>query len=257
MILIKGRMTVRMFLVALTCLVLGGALFALGYWQGQRSMQQKIDAALAAQKVASARENNFARFAPGQPMPPLSSMARSYPGQAMSPMVRPTLPPNATPEMKEFYQNRTTLMEKMAELRKQNPNNTNGPPDQSIIAQFQQENAALLARQRELAQVIGQQQAKNPMPEPPPLQIPPNASPQMKDYLTARDQLMRDQIAFMNQHRTDESSARQAAMEQWRQQNTARFQQLQQQSQALAQNSQPTPQSTTQTTSTTPVGTTQ
>ena len=49
-------------------------------------------------------------------------------------------------------------------------------------------------------------------------------------YLTDRDQ-----IAFMNQHRTDEPAAWQAAMQQWRRQNAARFQQLQQEAQAMAQ----------------------
>jgi len=121
------------------------------------------------------------------------------------------VPANASPEMKEFMQNRATLMQKMAELRQRNPS-TNGAPDPKIFAQFQQENADLLKRQKELSQIIGQQQAKNPIPAPPPLQIPPNASPQLQAYLTARDQLMRDQIAFMNQHRTDDPATRQAAI---------------------------------------------
>ena len=156
------------------------------------------------------------------------------------PGAKANLPANATPEMKEFLENRTTLMQKMDELRQANPTDAQG-----VMQQFREQNKALLDRQQQLAQIISQQQAKNPLPEPPPLQIPPNASPQMKTYLTARDQLMRDQIAFMNQHRTDDPAARQAAMQQWRQQNAARFQRLQQQSQTLAQT---TPTTTTATT---------
>ena len=96
-------------------------------------------------------------------------------------MPQNNLPANASPEMKEFMANRMTLMQKMAELRSQNPSsNPNGPPDPKMIAQFQQQNADLLKRQRELAQIIGQQQAKYPIPTPPPLQIPPNASPQLQ-----------------------------------------------------------------------------
>ena len=131
-------------------------------------------------------------------------------------------------------------MEKMAELRQQNTT-ANGVPDPKMFAQFQQQNAALLQRQRELSQILGPQQAKNPMPTPAPLQIPPNASPEMQTYLKSRDQLMRDQIAFMNLHRTDDPATRQAAMQQWRQQNAARFQQLQQEAQAMAQNTSSTP----------------
>ncbi len=187
---------VRNWIGLLTCLVLGTVLFAVGYWQGQRS----------------ALQNGH----PAYPMPPPGS----------------NLPANATPEMKEFMENRVTLMQKMAELRHGNPN---GAPDPKAFAQFREQNKALLDRQQQLAQILGQQQAQNPLPEPPPLQIPANASPQLKACLTARDQLMRDQVAFMNQHRTDDPATRQAAMQEWHRQNAARFQQLQQQEQALAQ----------------------
>jgi len=196
---------------ALICVFLGVGLFTLGYWQGQRTLRQEMNA-LVAKGINSGRGNDSGRPNPGQGMP----------------LILPaSVPADASPEMKEFMQNRATLMQKMTELHKQN-SSTNGAPDPKIFAQFQQENAALLQRQKELAQTIGQQQAKNPLPAPPPLQIPPDASPQMQAYLTARDQLMREQIAFMNQHRTDDSAMRQAAMQQWRQQNATRFQQLQQ-----------------------------
>lgn len=228
MILTKEQPGLRLWLVALACLVLGGALFGSGYWLGQRSLQSQLKTLTA--QVADLSLSH----PPGNPWPGANAMR--------PPMPQGYLPPNATPEMKEFMQNRQTLMQKMAELRQQNPNqNPNGAPDPKLFAEFQQQNAALLQRQQELSQIIGRQQAKNPIPTPPPLQIPPNASPQLKTYLTDRDQLMRDQIAFMNQHRTDEPAARQAAMQQWRQQNTARFQQLQQESQALAQTTSPTP----------------
>jgi hypothetical protein len=193
---------------------------------GQRSLQQKLKT--LTDEVANARH------LPGNPW---AGASGTHP---FSPQAGPSVPANASPEMKEFLQNRATLMQKMAELRQQNPG-TNGAPDPKFFAQFQQENAALLQRQKELSQIIGQQQAQNPLPEPPPLQIPPNASPQLKTYLTDRDQLMRDQIAFMNQHRTDEPTARQAAMQQWRQQNAPRFQQLQQEAQAVAKTTTPAP----------------
>ena len=244
MILMNGRFTVRILIVVLACLVCGGALFGLGYWQGQRSLQPQLKTLTA--EIA----NRSLSRPPGNPW------AGANPMRPQSPfMQQANLPANASPEMKEFMENRQTLMQKMAELRQQNPN-TNAAPDPKIVAQFQQQNADLLKRQKELSQIISEQQAKNPLPEPPPLQIPPNATPQMKDYLTARDQLMRDQVAFMNQHRTDEPSARQAAMQQWRRQNAARFQQLQQQSQALAQTTLSTSTTTTPTTPVTPTSTT-
>ena len=141
----------------------------------------------------------------------------------------PTIPANATPEMKQFLQNQFTLTQKMEQLRGQGANGTLTP---QAFAQFRQQNADLIKRQSELSQVIAQQQNKN-IPTAPLLQIPPKASPQLQAYLTARDQLMRDQIAFMNQHATDSLEARQVAIQQWREQNETRFQQLQQLADAL------------------------
>ena len=212
----------RKWLGALLCLLLTGGFFSFGYWQGERSLQPQLQALTA--QVADSRHG------PGNPWtgagairPPLPFM----PGAG--------IPANASPELKEFLQNRQTLMQKMAELRQQNPNAN----PQDLQARFRQENAALFQRQQELAQKMGQNNSNNVLAAPPSLQIPANASPQMKDYLTARDQLMRDQVAFMNQHRSDAPAARQAAMQQWRQQNAARFQQIQQLVQALSKTNQP------------------
>lgn len=88
---------------------------------------------------------------------------------------------------------------------------------------------------------------------PPPPQPPSSVSPQLKDYLLAHDQLIRDEVAFMNQHQSDDPEVRQKALKQWQQQNAPRFQQLQLQSHALRQNaskptSVPTPDNTSPTT---------
>jgi hypothetical protein len=227
MIPLKSPSVFRILLVALACLVSGGALFGLGYWQGERTTRQEMTA-LAAKQVNPGPGNNFPRFGAGPSMPFMPRQTN--------------IPPNASPEMKEFLQNQQTLQEKFAQLRSQN---TNCTPYPQLYAEFQQQNADLLKRQRELGQIIAQQRAKEPLQEPPPLQIPPNASPQLRAYLTARDQLMRDRIAFMNQHRTDDPATRQAAMQQWQQQNATRFQQLQQLAQAMAQNTNTVNKATT------------
>jgi len=204
--ILAKKQRLRLFVVASACLVLGGALFGLSYWQGERSARQQVNR-LAGQ--------GFNRPHPMMP-PGLSS------------------PAITTPEMKEFAQNRQTLMQKMADLRRQNPG-TNGALDPKLFAQFREQNKTLLDRQLQLSRIIAQQQAQPPLPEPPPRQMPSSASPQLRAYLTTRDQLMRDEIAFLNQHRTDDPATRQAAMQQWRQQNAARFQQLQQQALAVVQ----------------------
>jgi hypothetical protein len=199
----------RNWIGSLLCLVLGGALFGSGYWLGQASQERKVHSVDARQ------------------MPPQPYATGSGQAPAFIPPPNVTIPPNSSPELKEFLQNRAMLSNKLAEWRAQNPN---GPQDPKLMAQFQQDNAALLQRQKQLAQVIAQQ----PIPEPPPLQIPPNASPALKAFLTTRDQLMRDQIKVINQHRTDNPESRQAALQHWRQQNAALFNQLSQEAQALS-----------------------
>lgn len=182
-------------------------------------MRQQMNA-LAAKGTSSQQANNYPRPGPNSWMAPQAPVA---------------IPANATPELREYLENRQTLIDKFSVLRSQT---VNGAPNPQAFAEFQQQNAAMLKRQDQLAQIIGQQRAMNPLPEPPPLKIPPDATPQLKAYLTARDKLMRDQVAFMNQHRADDPKAREADMRQWGQQNAVRFQQLRQLSQA-AQAAQP------------------
>ena len=215
MILFQKHLSFRILFAALACLGSGGALFELGYWEGQHSFLKNREVFLAVPRSEQtnnpASSNGVAALAGSQPC--------SFPADASS-------------EMKEFLQNRAILIQKSAELRRSNPN---GPPDAQKLAQYERDNAALFQRQKELSQILSQQQATSLPTTPAPLQMPLNASPQLQAYLTARDQLMRDQIAFINLHRTDDPATRQAAMREWREQNATRFQQLQQEAQALTQ----------------------
>jgi len=148
-----------------------------------------------------------------------------------------SIPPNASPEMTEFLENRATLVNNFARLHNQmlqaNQAGTSNRTAQDLAQLFREQNEPLLKKQAQLAHVIAQQQAQKPLPMPPPLKIPPNASPQMKAYLTARDQLTRDRIQTMNEYRADAPQVQKAAMQQWQLQNADRLQQLRQLAQAL------------------------
>jgi len=199
---------------ALLCLLFGAGLFVLGYWQGERSLRQEMKA------LVNSRSGELDREAAGRP-----PWMRSF--------NNPT-PANASPEMKEFMANRATLAKNFSELRSQMM--ATKPPGsmQEVMQQFREKNKALLDRQAQLAHSLAPQRGPGSLSAPPPLQIPPQASPQMRAYLTARDQLMRDQMAAMRQNATADPQARAAAMQQWRQQNAARFDQLRQLAQALS-----------------------
>ena len=107
---------------------------------------------------------------------------------------------------------------------------------QQEAALFQQQNATTLATQSQQAQTLATESAGAVLPMPPPLQIPPTATPQLAAYLVASDQLMRAGLALQNQYAAANFAVRQAAFEQWQQANANLFAQLQRLAQALSSN---------------------
>jgi hypothetical protein len=63
--------------------------------------------------------------------------------------------------------------------------------------------------------------------------IPGNANPQMAAFMTTRNQLRQSLIQLRTQNASSTPAVRNAALQQWRQQNASQFTQLQQQAQAL------------------------
>ena len=120
-----------------------------------------------------------------------------------------------SPEMKEFSGNRALLTLSSSQPRNQ--------PDD-----------ALLRRQVQLSQIVAAQQAHQALPIPPPLQVPPGASPQLKALLSTRDRIMRSQIQVMNQYCTADPKVRSAAMRQWDEQNADLIKTMRQEAEALA-----------------------
>jgi hypothetical protein len=182
-------------------------LFSFGYWLGER--QEKL--ALAAGISRSRNED-------GVPQPVLLA---------------------PTPEMKEFLQNRTILAQKLAQIRNQGQSNgSNTAPGAAIIQtemeKYELQNTNLLKRQIQLSQIIAQQQAQLPLPEPSPLAIPTNATPLQVSYLILRDKLVRSRMEMMNQIRSADPETRATAIQHWQQQNAGLIQQVQEKDQALS-----------------------
>ena len=219
----------------LICLFLGAGLFSLGYWTGQRSQAAPLKTARAQDKPGLDQG--------GKGTHPVSLAPNSSGSLGNS---NGTPPANASPEMKEFLQNRATLAGNMAKLRGPGPETATSPSGataldtQNIARQFREQNKELLDRQAELSRTLAQQSSRNPMTLPPPLRMPPNATPEMQAYLTARDKIMRSQMEVMNNNRTADPQVRAVAMRQWQKENEAQIQQLQelrqQQAQALSKN---------------------
>jgi hypothetical protein len=99
---------------------------------------------------------------------------------------------------------------------------------------FIQQHASDLQLQAQRSQTLATEAASSrPLLVPGPPVIPPNATPQLKAFLTARNALAADRAQLWNQYLTADPAVRQAAMEGWEQQNAARIQQLQQLAQAM------------------------
>jgi hypothetical protein len=110
---------------------------------------------------------------------------------------------------------------------------------------FQQQNAADLQLQAQRAQTLAAESASQPLPVPGPPVIPPGASPQLQAFLTARNALAANQAQLWNQYLTADPATRDAAMQQWQQQNAGSLLQLRQLAQELS-NSTATQEGTNQ-----------
>jgi hypothetical protein len=97
---------------------------------------------------------------------------------------------------------------------------------QQVRKIFQQQYAGDLHGQAQRAQALGARLSSTPFRVPGPPVIPANSTPQLTAYLTARNALGRDRAQLLNQYLTATPTERQAAMEQWRQENASRFEQL-------------------------------
>jgi hypothetical protein len=147
-----------------------------------------------------------------------------------------TIPEDASQDLEDFLTTRATLANDFAQIHNQllQQGAVSAATESTL---FQQQAGATLQAQAQLAQKIAAEQVPQPLPVPPPLNLPPNASPQLAAFLTARDQLMRNGIALFNQYVTATPAVRQAALQQWEQQNAAQIQQVQQLAQNLSNSS--------------------
>jgi hypothetical protein len=146
------------------------------------------------------------------------------------------IPADATPEMRDFLTVRANLYNSYAQLHNQAVSNSGGTTvsESDVQAAYQAQNAADIKAQARRAQDLAAQSASQPLPVPPPLVILSSASPTMQAFLALRDQLMRQRIAPWNQYVGASTADRDAAIQQWQQQNVTQFQQLQRLAQQLA-----------------------
>jgi hypothetical protein len=167
------------------------------------------------------------------------NLAAATPPQPLPIQSEVSIPEDATPEMSSYLVTRADLANKFAALYNQQIQSASSDTD--VVATFAQQNAAEIQTLQQQAQIVSAQSAQQTMPVPPPLVIPPGSTPQLAAFLTTRDQLMRSRIQLQNQYATADPATRQAALQQWQQQNATLIQQMQQQAQNLSQANSTTP----------------
>ena len=164
----------------------------------------------------------------------LAAQAVAQPLQVLDQVI---IPEGASNTLADFLTGQATLANARAQIYNQllqsAPGATQQQIDQETDQTFERQNAAQLQAQSQQAQALAAEVAPQPLPEVTP-PIPPNATPQLAAYLTARNALMQSWVQVWNQNVNSDSGTRQAAIQQWQQQNASQISQLQQLAAALS-----------------------
>jgi len=213
------------------------------YQQEQQALAQQYQALVAQgatqDQLAAWQQQNATRFAAQQQR----AQAMASPLQTLPVNAQTNIPPNASQTLRDFLTTRAALANARAQLHNQLVQGLSSTASTDQISQmqaqeaemFEQQHASDLQVQAQRAQTLVKEGTPTSLAVPPPLQIPANATSQMAAFLTQRDRLVRARIQLWNQYATADPSVRDAAVQQWEQQNATSLQQLQQLAQALAQ----------------------
>jgi len=199
-----------------------------------RARQSLVAQGATRQQLQAWQQQNAGAFQALQQM--AQSLAATSALQPAPANHQANIPPNASPTLRDFLTTRAALANARAQIHNQLlaalPSGATQEQIQAMRQQaqqmFRQQCAGDLQLQAQRVQILGAASASQPVPVPGPAVIPPNASPQLRAFLTARNTLATERAQLWNQYLNAAPAARQAAIEQWRQQNAARFQQLSQ-----------------------------
>jgi hypothetical protein len=177
----------------------------LAAWQRQNAARFQAQTARAQQLSAAAQAQPQA-----QPLPLLSSI---------------NIPANASPALENVLIAEAQVYNEMAQARNQQSQSGTAPQGPTNL--FQQRNDLASQNERQLAASLKTEFEHTSVPIPPPLNLPSNTPPKVKNLMVLRDALMREEIQLWNQNINSNPATRDAALHQWLQQNATRLQQAQ------------------------------
>jgi len=207
------------------------------FLSSQQGLAQQMEALIAqgaaGQQIQAWQQENATALANQQQL--ALDMAAESELQPMPFVAQPNFQVNASQTLKDFLTTLATLANARAQVHNQLLDSLPEEVSQTQLSQmqqsevqlFQQQHATDLQFQQQSAQTLANEAAQQLIPVPPPLVVPQGTSPQLAAFLTAKDQLARDEITFTNQYANATQQVRDAALQQWREQNGSRFQQVQ------------------------------
>jgi len=204
--------------------------------QERRSL---VEQGATQQQLEAWQQQNAAQFQALQQFAQALAVA-----SALQPMPVPTrviIPANASSTLRDFMMTRASLANARAQIHNQLLQALpSGASQEQVRAMrqraekiFQQQHAADLQLQGQRAQALAAEAAPQPRSVPK-LVIPPGATPELQAYLAAENALASDRAQLWNQYLTADPATRQAARQQWQQQNASRLEQLSQLAQDLS-----------------------
>ena len=217
------------------------------YQQEQQALANGLATLLASgatwQQLVAWQQQNAAAISAQQQQ--ATAMANASASQTIPSVGQPNIPANASPTLKDFLTLQAALDNACAQIHNQilRQSAASGQTlTQAQVAQMelqemqtfrrQHRNDLLLQAQR--TQTVANASLSVPLSLPATPRIPPNASPQVAAFLTAKYQLMQSRIQLMNQNATAAPSVQEAALQQWSQQHASAIAQLQQLEQDLS-----------------------
>jgi hypothetical protein len=214
------------------------------YLQERQTLAQERQALVAQgatpQQLTAWRQQNAAQFQALQQLAQTLALASAL--QTMPVIAQVNIPANASSTLADFLTTQASLANARAQIHNQLlqslPSGASQQQVNSMLQQeqqiFQQQHAGDLQLQGQRVQTLAAESASTPLRVPGPAVIPGGASPQLQAFLVARNALASARAQLWNQYLTADPSVRQAAIQQWQQQNAAQIQQLSQLAQALS-----------------------
>jgi hypothetical protein len=152
-----------------------------------------------------------------------------------------TVPAHASPQLTDFLAEKVSIQNARAEIYNQLLQALPADASQQQIEavhqfaaqKLEQQHAGDFQRQVQRAQALNAESVLQPVPAFPCL-ISPGASPELRSFLTARSALEISKAQAWNQHLNASAAERQAAMNEWEEENAGAISQLARLKQELA-----------------------